>query len=212
MVSEDGHAAQVLHLAGRREPGRLPRPTTTSSSRRSRPTDARDRPRRPVRGLQRRQRDHQRGPGPRRDDLAADRAAAVAADLRQPGRRADAGPGRRCSPWSARSPWCRLITEFTEVSVFSVNVITLLGIGLAIDYALFVVSRFREELALLPDDDPTRRARRSAHDGDRRPHRAVLRADRRRGDGQPAGLPAGVPEAAWGTAASRPCWSRCWPR
>ena len=34
------------------------------------------------------------------------------------------------------------------------HLISLLGIGLAIDYALFVVSRFREELALLPDDDP----------------------------------------------------------
>ncbi|MBZ5736379.1 MMPL family transporter [Nocardioides sp. TRM66260-LWL] len=41
----------------------------------------------------------------------------------------------------------RLITLVTDVSVFSVNVISLLGIGLAIDYALFVVSRFREELA-----------------------------------------------------------------
>ncbi len=41
----------------------------------------------------------------------------------------------------------RVINEFAEVSIFSVNVITLLGMGLAIDYALFVVSRFREELA-----------------------------------------------------------------
>ena len=48
----------------------------------------------------------------------------------------------------------RMITGFTEVSVFSINVITLLGTGLAIDYALFVVSRFREELAQLPEDDP----------------------------------------------------------
>ncbi len=48
----------------------------------------------------------------------------------------------------------RVIALFTEVSVFSVNVISLLGIGLAIDYALFVISRFREELALLPDDEP----------------------------------------------------------
>ncbi|HYH33843.1 MAG TPA: MMPL family transporter [Nocardioides sp.] len=48
----------------------------------------------------------------------------------------------------------RLLTSFTEVSIFSVNVITLLGMGLAIDYALFVVSRFREELALRPADDP----------------------------------------------------------
>ncbi len=48
----------------------------------------------------------------------------------------------------------RVITQFTEVSIFSVNVISLLGIGLAIDYALFVISRFREELAALPLDDP----------------------------------------------------------
>jgi uncharacterized membrane protein YdfJ with MMPL/SSD domain len=48
----------------------------------------------------------------------------------------------------------RLITGVTEVSVFSINVITLLGTGLAIDYALFVISRFREELAALPEDDP----------------------------------------------------------
>ena len=48
----------------------------------------------------------------------------------------------------------RVIAQFTEVSIFSVNVISLLGIGLAIDYALFVISRFREELALLPAEDP----------------------------------------------------------
>lgn len=48
----------------------------------------------------------------------------------------------------------RLLTTVTDVSVFSVNVISLLGIGLAIDYALFVISRFREELALLPADGP----------------------------------------------------------
>ncbi|MEQ6902071.1 MMPL family transporter [Nocardioides sp. YIM 152588] len=48
----------------------------------------------------------------------------------------------------------RLLTEVTDVSVFAVNVISLLGIGLAIDYALFIVSRFREELAALPADRP----------------------------------------------------------
>ncbi|MGY2876833.1 trehalose monomycolate/heme transporter [Marmoricola sp. URHA0025 HA25] len=48
----------------------------------------------------------------------------------------------------------RLITNVTEVSVFSINVISLLGMGLAIDYALFVISRYREELAKLPADDP----------------------------------------------------------
>lgn len=48
----------------------------------------------------------------------------------------------------------RALTLFTEVSIFSVNVISLIGIGLAIDYALFMISRFREELALLPTDHP----------------------------------------------------------
>ena len=41
----------------------------------------------------------------------------------------------------------RLIAQVTDVSVFAVNIITLLGLGMAIDYALFIVSRFREELA-----------------------------------------------------------------
>ena len=41
----------------------------------------------------------------------------------------------------------RLLTTVTEISTFAINMITLLGMGLAIDYALFVVSRFREELA-----------------------------------------------------------------
>ncbi|MFI5754588.1 MMPL family transporter [Streptomyces sp. NPDC051569] len=41
----------------------------------------------------------------------------------------------------------RAITEFTDVSVFAQNLTTALGLGLAVDYALFVVRRFREELA-----------------------------------------------------------------
>ncbi len=48
----------------------------------------------------------------------------------------------------------RVLTNFGEVSVFSINVISLLGMGLAIDYALFVISRFREELAEQAEDDP----------------------------------------------------------
>jgi putative drug exporter of the RND superfamily len=41
----------------------------------------------------------------------------------------------------------RGLTEITDVSVFALNLTTALGLGLAIDYALFVVRRFREELA-----------------------------------------------------------------
>ncbi|MGW0815853.1 MMPL family transporter [Streptomyces viridiviolaceus] len=39
------------------------------------------------------------------------------------------------------------ITEFADVSVFAQNLTTALGLGLAIDYALFIVRRYREELA-----------------------------------------------------------------
>jgi RND superfamily putative drug exporter len=39
-----------------------------------------------------------------------------------------------------------LLSKVTTVSVFSLNLATGLGLGLAIDYSLFVVSRYREEL------------------------------------------------------------------
>jgi trehalose monomycolate/heme transporter len=40
----------------------------------------------------------------------------------------------------------RLLTLVTGVSIFSINITTILGLGLAIDYGLFMVGRFREEL------------------------------------------------------------------
>ena len=40
----------------------------------------------------------------------------------------------------------RLLTNVTTISQYAINIITLLGLGLAIDYSLFMVSRFREEL------------------------------------------------------------------
>jgi RND superfamily putative drug exporter len=53
-----------------------------------------------------------------------------------------------------------LLSRVIAIDAFAVNVVTILGLGVAIDYALFLVSRYREELA---------RAR-----GDRR--RALVRA------------------------------------
>jgi RND superfamily putative drug exporter len=41
----------------------------------------------------------------------------------------------------------QLISSATEVSIFALNLTTGLGLGLAIDYSLFIVSRYREELA-----------------------------------------------------------------
>ena len=58
----------------------------------------------------------------------------------------------------------RVLSELTEVSVFALSLTTAMGVGLAIDYALFVVSRFREEL-------------RAGHE----PHDAVVRTVRTAG-------------------------------
>jgi RND superfamily putative drug exporter len=38
-------------------------------------------------------------------------------------------------------------SEVTTVSIFALNLVTGLGLGLAIDYSLFIVSRYREEIA-----------------------------------------------------------------
>jgi RND superfamily putative drug exporter len=40
----------------------------------------------------------------------------------------------------------RVVTLATEVSTFAINAITLLGLGMAIDYSLLMINRFREEL------------------------------------------------------------------
>ncbi len=41
----------------------------------------------------------------------------------------------------------RLVADFAPVHFFAQPVVTLIGLGIAIDYGLFIVSRFREELA-----------------------------------------------------------------
>ena len=46
-----------------------------------------------------------------------------------------------------------VISFFTSQSVFSLNLVTMLGLGLGVDYSLFMVSRFREELAKRPVED-----------------------------------------------------------
>jgi RND superfamily putative drug exporter len=51
-----------------------------------------------------------------------------------------------------------IIAEITQVSIFALNLTTALGLGLAIDYSLFVVSRYREEVraGLAPHDAVTK--------------------------------------------------------
>ena len=111
-----------------------------------------------------------------------------------------------------------VIGSLTDVSVFALNLTTALGLGLAIDYSLFIVSRYREEL----------RARRHASSDavvrtvrDGRAHGRVQRAHRRRLAGGPARVPARTSCARSPTPASPSCcwrwsassWScrRCWP-
>ena len=54
----------------------------------------------------------------------------------------------------------RLLTMATTVSIYSLNITTILGVGLGIDYGLFMVTRFREELhrqtVLTPGGRPPR--------------------------------------------------------
>ena len=40
-----------------------------------------------------------------------------------------------------------LVTLFTDVSIFAINLVATLGLGLAIDYSLLIVTRYREERA-----------------------------------------------------------------
>ena len=39
------------------------------------------------------------------------------------------------------------LARFTDVSQYAINIVTLIGLGVAIDYSLFVVNRYRDELA-----------------------------------------------------------------
>ena len=49
----------------------------------------------------------------------------------------------------------RAIHEVAPLSVLAINVVTGLGLGLAIDYSLFVLARYREELAQRAEHRPT---------------------------------------------------------
>jgi putative drug exporter of the RND superfamily len=47
--------------------------------------------------------------------------------------------------------------SLTPMSIFVLNLATLLGLGLGVDYSLLLTSRFREEIAARTDDPPERR-------------------------------------------------------
>ena len=59
------------------------------------------------------------------------------------------------------------IAHLAETPTYVTNLVQLIGLGIAVDYSLLIVYRFREELAT--DRGQGRRDR--AHDGDGRPRR-----------------------------------------
>ena len=68
-----------------------------------------------------------------------------------------------------------IVASVTDVSLYALNVVIMLGIGLGIDYGLLMISRFREERGA--GFDTHRRG--TPHHGDQRSHGVVLRGDRR---------------------------------
>ncbi|MBO1750466.1 MMPL family transporter [Actinotalea sp. BY-33] len=57
------------------------------------------------------------------------------------------------------------MSHWLELDASTVNVVTILGLGLSIDYGLLIVSRFREELHALVDEDGGASVRRRRGDG-----------------------------------------------
>ena len=69
----------------------------------------------------------------------------------------------------------RVVNQLNPMSIYALNLINGLGLGLAIDYSLFMVSRFREELARGTDREAAL-ARDAAHRGARRSRSARSRS------------------------------------
>ena len=78
------------------------------------------------------------------------------------------------------------LSHVVEVSQYTVNICSLIGFGVAIDYSLFIVSRYREELAGGRELPP----RAPARDGHGRARGRVLRSRRR-------DRPHGPPVLSW---------------
>ena len=100
----------------------------------------------------------------------------------------------------------RLLTLFTSVSVYSINITTILGLGLAIDYGLFMVARFRDELSVQPSTEAA-----LARPSPRPAARSPCPASR-----SPWPWPASCCSprcscAPWATGAWPPSWSTCSP-
>ena len=83
----------------------------------------------------------------------------------------------------------RIITFSTDVSIFALNLTTAMGLALAIDYTLLIITRFRDEVAGGADRDEA-----LIGHGDRWAHGAVLGDDGRALDGGDGPVPHALPE------------------
>ena len=98
-----------------------------------------------------------------------------------------------------------LLAGVTEMSIFVTNVATMIGLALSIDYSLFTVSRFREELRHRPVGDAVEHTMATVGKAVAISGVAVAigLVEPRRSSSPP-------PCAAWGSGASSPCcrpWS-----
>ncbi len=84
----------------------------------------------------------------------------------------------------------RVITFTTDVSIFALNLSTALGLALAIDYTLLIISRYRDEMAT----GATRDDALVTDHGHRGTHGAVLGDDRRAVDGRDDPVPDALPQ------------------
>ena len=91
----------------------------------------------------------------------------------------------------------RIFNEAMLLSIFALNLTIGLGLGLAIDYSLFVLSRYREEMERVGAG----RDALVAHAADRRPDGDLQLADRRRRDALAARLPRSASCTRWAIAA-----------
>ena len=92
----------------------------------------------------------------------------------------------------------RVASELTSVSIFALNLVTGLGLGLAIDYSLFIVSRYREEIAR-SGPGPAGDAPHARHG---RAHGPVQLADGRRARSPRWSSSRSASSTRWGSAAS----------
>ena len=76
-----------------------------------------------------------------------DRARHPAHRVRRRGRRRAAASCSASSPSRWRSRLTALVGQTFDVSVFAINMVSMMGLATGIDYSLFIISRFREERA-----------------------------------------------------------------